>query len=239
MDRSYTEDVSKVEGLSKEREMLEVIVGEKIMIEDAKRWFLRENKIEESSGFIALKEYLSTEEVRSEIAKVEREFIQKDKLNNNKMNLVEYVERKYDLLLAKEVKFREKEKENFKEIFILIKMDMSAEDVRALGPTTKFESKKELIMMCEVLSRLELKEKEEKLTVALMKKDEDEEMKEKKEKKKFLGQCNWCKKKGHKEADCWAKNRGEQKETNIPAWKEIKCYKCGKNGHIAKFCKKK
>ena len=92
--------IAKVPNLKNERDLLEVIVGEKILDEEM-RWFLRGNKNDEG-GLKALERYLQLDHVRDQINKEERKCVQEDVINNNKMFLVDYVEKKYDLLLAKE-----------------------------------------------------------------------------------------------------------------------------------------
>jgi hypothetical protein len=181
--------IAKVEGLNKEREILETVIGDNIFNEDCKRWFLRGNQ-KEKGGLSYLLDFLESDLVRNQIEEVERDYTQKDEVNNNKIDLITYIERKRMLLLAKEKKFREDEANNLKEIIRLIMKDMSVEDLKNLGPTTKFNDFDELLLICEEVTQLELKERKETKKVMAMKKEEkNEEAKEgdsKKRKKKEI-----------------------------------------------------
>ena len=247
--------IAKVPNLKNERDLLEVIVGEKILDEEMKRWFLRGNKNDEG-GLTALERYLQLDHVRDQINKEERKCVQEDVTNNNKMFLVDYVEKKYDLLLAKEARFRDKEKESWKEIYPLIKGDMSAEDVLLLGPLNTFASKDALVEACEVYSAIDRQAREKKNKLAAVKAEEEVKEKEgeerrrpakmrdfgkkKKEFSKKNVECDWCKKKGHQEDDCWSKKRGEPKlVVNGDSYgKEIICFYCHEKGHVVKNCPK-
>jgi len=159
--------IEKVEGLKGDRETLGVIIPEVIFVEDCKRWFLRGNK-KEGGGLSYLVRYLELDHVVDLISKEERAYTQIDKTNNNKINLMDYVERKKKLLLAKEKKFREDEEGNFQELFRLIKQDMSAEDEKLIGVRVRFKDYDELIEHIEVILQVEKKEREEMKVVASM-----------------------------------------------------------------------
>src|SRR5687767_1982438 len=97
-----TKMIEKVPGLKSEGEMLEIVLGGKIEDEEMKRYFLRGNM--EAGDHMGLKEltkYLERDMVRAMIAKEEGECVQLNRINNNKLYLIDYVEKKYNLLLAK------------------------------------------------------------------------------------------------------------------------------------------
>ncbi len=122
------EMIERVKGLKEDNEILKIVLGNKIFHEDCKRWFLRGNQTKEG-GLTALKNYLETEMVRGVISRLERAYVQRDRNNNNKIDMIVYITRKRGLLLSKEKRFREKESENFQEIFSLIKEDMCPNDL--------------------------------------------------------------------------------------------------------------
>ena len=163
--------IEKVEGLSEDRDTLEIIILEVILIDECKRWFERGNRKKEG-GLVYLAKYLEMDHVKGQISKEERSYTQINPNNNNKICLIDYVTRKRKLLLAKEKKFRENEDDNFQEIWSLIKQDMSAEDEKLIGIMTKFKNYDELIEICEVLSQFEKKEKIETKVVATIEKKE-------------------------------------------------------------------
>jgi hypothetical protein len=235
--------IAKVDGLEKEREILETVIGDNIFNEDCKRWFLRGNQ-KEKGGLKYLLNFLESDLVRNQIEEVERRYTQKDGVNNNKIDLIEYIEKKRMLLLAKEKKFREDESNQWSEMLRLIKKDMSAEDVKNLGPTTKYSDFDELLLICEEVAQLELKERKETKSVSMVKKEERKEREEdsKREKsKRFDGECFYCKKKGHRAIDCWKKKEEKEKKKGKDGGRDIssvRCFKCGKMGHyVLIFCR--
>ncbi len=159
--------IAKCQDLAADRGMLETIVGDKIMNEDMKRWFLRGNNDtgQDGGGLKNLEAYLLTESVRQLIAMEERSCVQLDKTNGNRLRLIDYVERKYQLLLAREKRWRDDEGAAWPEVLISIKLDMCAEDIKLLGPTTVYDSKLKFILACESFSSLEKRVKEEKNVV--------------------------------------------------------------------------
>src|SRR3990167_1258986 len=128
--------IARVQNLSAASDLLEVVIGDHILDETMKRHFLRGNKKDE--GIVALEKYFESEEVQERLKKLERAYVQRDKVNNNKIPLIEYVERKKVLILSTNKTYRDDEATNFKNIFLLIKADMSVEDVEMLGVMTKY-----------------------------------------------------------------------------------------------------
>jgi hypothetical protein len=59
-------------------------------------------------------------------------------------------------------------------------------------------------------------------------------------KKKFKGDCQTCRKQGHKSVDCW-KGKGKPERDERSSFSKgdhstRKCYQCNKMGHIAANC---
>ena len=223
--------IEKVEGLKGDRETLGVIIPEVIFVEDCKRWFERGNK-KEVGGLAYLVRYLELDHVVDLISKEERAYTQIEKTNNNKINLMDYVERKKKLLLAKEKKFREDEEGNFQELFRLIKQDMSAEDEKLIGVRVRFKDYDELIEHIEVILQVEKKEREEMKVVASMTTEKKEAGNETKE-EVFEGKCFNCQENGHRAKDCKKKKKKRKTAGDL---KKIKCFKCGEMGHYASNC---
>ena len=141
--------------------------------------------------------------------------------------------------LAREKRYRDDEAGAWQEILLSIKLDMCAEDIKLLGPLTTFASKSIFILSCEAFSCLEKKVNEEKNVVDSMRVNECKR-EIKKERKKVEMKCNWCAKKGHIEANCWSKERGEPKVDLKDSYEvKFKGFKCEKKGHMVKNCPEK
>ena len=169
--------IARVENLGGASDLLEVVIGDNIVDETMRRHFMRGNK--KNEGLNALYKYFESEQVQERLKKLERAYVQRDKINNNKIPLIEYVERKKVLVLSTNKSFRDDEVNNFKDIFLLIKADMSAEDVEMLGVMTKYNDMDEFIDACETYTEFQMAKKEEQMMVASLKVGE-----EKKEEKK-------------------------------------------------------
>ena len=177
--------IARVQNLSAASDLLEVVIGDHILDETMKRHFLRGNKKDE--GIVSLEKYFESEQVQERLKKLERAYVQRDKVNNNKIPLIEYVERKKVLILSTNKTYRDDEATNFKNIFLLIKADMSVEDVEMLGVMTKYTDMNAFIDACETYTDFQLQKKEEQLMVASMKVGEKKE--EEKKERKFEGNC--------------------------------------------------
>ena len=243
--------VAKVRGLGEDSDLLETLIGGKIIHEKMKKKFLEGNVTGE--GFTKLETYLELGLVQEVILKRERACIQMDMVSGERLELVMYVERKYSLLLAKEKTFRDNEANSWAKILKLIKTDMCTDDLILLTPfATGADTYGKYIDACEEAEAIIIRKKEETKRVAAVKvvKEEEKGENDKKEKKfkkpqfrndktKFEGKCNWCLKKGHMESNCWSKQRGEPKNDIRGSFEiNIKCYNCGEKGHIAKACVK-
>ena len=163
----HTEEVlKKVKDLATDKILLETLIGDKIMCEEMKRWFTRGNEVGTSSGMEELKRYLETADVKKKIIVAEREFVQLDIVSGNKRRLIIYVEKKYNLIIAKESIYRADEVAAWPLILPLIRMDMCAEDQKLLNPLVIYDSKEKFIFACETLSSLETMAREEVQVVA-------------------------------------------------------------------------
>ena len=90
--------IARVEHLGEASDLLEVIIGDNIFDETMKRHFMRGNKNDDGLG--SLMKYFESEQVQERLKKLERAYVQRDKINNNKIPLIEYVERKKVLILS-------------------------------------------------------------------------------------------------------------------------------------------
>jgi hypothetical protein len=228
--------IARVEHLRVANDLLEVVVGDHIMNETMKRYFMRGNK--KGEGIEALEKYLEKDEVKGNLKKIERAYVQLDKVSNNKIPLIEYVERKKVLLLASNKSYRDDEVVNCAEIITLIKGDMSAEDIELLGVMTKYENMDAFIEACETFTAFKKQKKEEEIIVASMR--VGEEKKEERKEKKFEGECFICHKIGHKANKCWSKKgkEGGKQETKEDWAARRRCFYCNQLGHVIADCPK-
>ena len=160
--------IAKVEGLEEDADLLETLIGGKIMHEKMRKKFLEGN--ESGRGFQKLGSYLDTGVVQEVILKRERACIQMDMVSGERLELVMYVERKYKLILAREITFRADEEAAWPIILKLIKIDMSTDDLILLTPfAVGADTYGKYIDACEEAEAIIMRKRDETKIVAAMK----------------------------------------------------------------------